>query len=308
MNVPLRPVAGGRLFIRPRRRANGALRTAPMGLVALAVVAAAVVGYLSHVDARPVAGAAVLTAVAQGPALTSARPLKVMTFNIRHAEGLDGRVSTERIAEVIRASGADVVGLQEVDRRLPRSGWQDQVRQIATRLGYDYAFGRNLGAGPVGFGNAILSRYPIAGRENLALPGRLEPRGALVVTIDVGPKSPVTFIDTHLGLSTADRQTQLGAIVEDLRKLIGPVILVGDFNDPPGAPEQAKLTGLLHDSYAGSEKVSGEGTFGVEAGKPGERIDFVWLSPDLKSLSWSAVPSQASDHLPVVVEVAPASR
>ncbi len=270
---------------------------------AIAVVLALVLGYLSFIDSRPVTGAAVAAAVAKGPALTATRPLKVMTFNIRHAEGLDGRVSVERVAEVIRASGADVIGLQEVDRRMPRSGWLDQVQQIAARLGYDYAFGPNLGAGPIGYGNAVLSRYPIAGRTCLSLPATLEPRGALGVTIQLSPQSRLTFINTHLGLSTEDRRAQVGAIADYVRGTSGPVILVGDFNAGPGAPEQAEISRLLTDSFGSAPVRSGEGTFGVGADRPGERIDYVWLSPDLNALAWSTRSSKASDHLPVVVEV-----
>lgn len=305
MNTPWRPVAGGRLYVRPSRQAKNIWRPIIAGLAALAVIAAGAIGYLSYVDSRPAAGRLVASAVAAGPALTASRPLKVMTFNIRHAEGLDGRVSIERVAEVIRASGADVVGLQEADRRIPRSGFTDEVRQIADRLGYDYAFGRNLGVGPVGYGNAVLSRYPIVSRRNQPLPGQLEPRGALFVTIDVAPDTPLTFVDTHLGLSTADRQAQLASIVGSLGPLKTPVILVGDFNAEPGAPEQAQLSPLLKDSRQTADHVSGDGTFGVSAGKPGEVIDYVWLSPDLKALSWTALPGQASDHQPVVVDVVP---
>ncbi|MHB8947290.1 MAG: endonuclease/exonuclease/phosphatase family protein, partial [Bacillota bacterium] len=97
----------------------------------------------------------------------------------------------------------------------------------------------------------------------------------------------------------------LKAIVGSLRQAKTPVILVGDFNAPPGAPEQAQVSALLKDSRDASDKVSGDGTFGMGAGQPGERIDFIWLSTGLKALSWTAIPSQASDHLPVVVEVAP---
>ncbi|HEY3316108.1 MAG TPA: endonuclease/exonuclease/phosphatase family protein [Bacillota bacterium] len=294
------PPAGRHRPVRLTRAIFGSLGTAIL-------VVALVVSHWSYLDARPVAGALVAEAADAGPALTPARPLKVMTFNIRHAQGDDGRVSVERIAEILRASDADVVGLQEVDRRMPRSGWQDQVRQIAARLGYDYAFGRNLGIGPVGFGNAVLSRYPIITRQNLSLPGELEPRGALVITINLDRNHLITFADTHLGLSATDRQGgQVAAIVDDLQKLSGPVILVGDFNDTAGAPEQAQLSGLLKDSYGAAEKRDGEGTFGVAAGRAGERIDFVWLSGDLKPLTWSTVPATASDHLPVVVEVVPA--
>ena len=53
--------------------------------------------------------------------------LRVASFNIHHGVGLDGKLDLDRIAEVVRSTGAEVVGLQEVDRHLSvRSGWIDQ--------------------------------------------------------------------------------------------------------------------------------------------------------------------------------------
>ena len=48
--------------------------------------------------------------------------LRVMTYNIHHAEGLDGKVDLERIANVIRQSNADVIALQEVDKNTGQIG------------------------------------------------------------------------------------------------------------------------------------------------------------------------------------------
>lgn len=70
------------------------------------------------------------TGIAQASAAEGrgSRVLDVMTFNIHHAQGTDGVLDVRRIAEVVRTSGADVVGLQEVDSHYSgRSDWADQA-------------------------------------------------------------------------------------------------------------------------------------------------------------------------------------
>jgi endonuclease/exonuclease/phosphatase family metal-dependent hydrolase len=82
-----------------------------------------------------------LTAYAKVEATT----LKTLTFNIHHGAGVDGKLDLERVARTIEASGASVVGLQEVDRYFDaRSNWVDQPAWLAARLKMDYVFAANL--------------------------------------------------------------------------------------------------------------------------------------------------------------------
>ena len=81
-----------------------------------------------------VCGAGMMACQSTSPDLAPAT-LRVMTWNIRHGEGLDGRVDLERIAAVIRASGADLVGLQEVDRGVRRTGGVDMPAELARLTG-----------------------------------------------------------------------------------------------------------------------------------------------------------------------------
>src|SRR3954470_22759943 len=75
----------------------------------------------------------------------AARPLTVMSFNIHHAEGTDGVLDLSRIAQVIKNNGADVVGLQEVDRHYSdRSDLADQPAELAAMLGYHVVYGANI--------------------------------------------------------------------------------------------------------------------------------------------------------------------
>jgi len=226
-------------------------------------------------------------------------PLKVMTYNIHHCKGMGGEISIERIADVIRRSGADIVGLQEVDRYFFRSNFQHQVKQIASKLGYNFAFGANLGIAPFGFGNAVVSRYPIISDRNIALPGKLEPRGALKATVRLKTGFDLAFITTHLGLSTSDREQQVNAIIDSLKGMYKGVIIAGDFNARIESLEFSKLHEFFNDSYQQVSPKNEGSTFGKH------RIDFIWLSPDLKAISYSTMSSDASDHLPVIVEVRP---
>src|SRR5215469_11464837 len=131
----------------------------------------------------------------------------VMSFNIHHGQGTDGVVDLERIARVIRASGADIAGLQEVDRNFAeRSNWTDQAAELAGLLDWHVAYGANIDLSPpapsrprIQFGNAVLSRYPIARWENTLLfrsPGE-EQRGLLHAEVDV-PGLPLHVYVTHL--------------------------------------------------------------------------------------------------------------
>lgn len=68
--------------------------------------------------------------------------LRVMTFNIRHGKGLDGRVNLKRIIDDIRYGDPDIVALQEVDRFHIRSRFTDQVNALKKALNMDAFFSR----------------------------------------------------------------------------------------------------------------------------------------------------------------------
>jgi len=239
-----------------------------------------------------------IPARATGHGIRPGISLKVMTYNIRHCEGLDGKISVERIFDVIHRSNADIIGLQEVDRYSIRTDFQDQIRQIASKLGYDYAFGTTLGVSPFGYGNGVLSRYPIVSSQNLSLPSRLEQRGALKTIIKLDNGFNLTFINTHLGLSKSDRKNQIKALIKSLDGVSKGSILVGDFNTTSEASEFAELNELFDDSYKRADHRDGDKTLGNKY-----RVDFVWCPPDFKPTSWATIPSDASDHLPVVVDL-----
>lgn len=228
--------------------------------------------------------------------------MRVITFNIHHAEGDDKKVDLDRIARVVLSVQPDVVCLQEVDRNLPRTAHQDFPAVLAEKLGMRAIFDANYRFEGGEYGNAVFTKLEVTASKNHPLPGPagIEPRGCLQVDLKVGEKI-LTVLNTHLGLKAPERAEQVAEILRFLPN--GNVFLAGDLNEiPEGAPVKT-LTGPLSDSFlqpAGApEKTPVYTVFN-------RRIDYVLTSPGIRVLSSRIVndpeAAAASDHLPYVVE------
>jgi len=233
--------------------------------------------------------------------------LRVMTYNIHHAEGLDGKVDLERIANVIRQSNADIVALQEVDKNTRRTGGIDMPADLARRTGMNIVFGANLDNYQGGqYGTAILSRFPIESHENHLLKQTREgeQRGVLQAVLAVN-QGQLLFICTHLD-HTGDPAERLFSETQfaDLfaRHTGLPALLCGDFNDTPASELHKRLSKKWTDAWSIAGKSNG---FTMGSANPTRRIDYIWLSSKKNfRVRWVDVPrSEASDHLPLVAEI-----
>ena len=167
--------------------------------------------------------------------------LRVMTYNIHRAIGLDRRFRLDRVAEIIRHHSPDVALLQEVDAGAPRSRSLDLADELARRLEYPYrAVGHNVALRKGRYGNATLSRFPILRERNIDLTiDTRKRRGCQHTTIEVQrPGANVHHLEVfnlHLGLSAQERARQTGELVrsKEFRELDehAPCIVGGDFND-----------------------------------------------------------------------------
>jgi endonuclease/exonuclease/phosphatase family metal-dependent hydrolase len=238
-----------------------------------------------------------------GPAAAQDRPLVVLSFNIHHAAGLDGVVDLDRLAAEIRRTGADVVGLQEVDRHYgERSGWADQPAELASRLGMHVVYGANVDLEPPAagaprrqYGTAILSRHPIVEWHNTLLPKgdpAEEQRGLLAAVLDVRGVR-VRAVTTHLQHDDADsRIAQAAVVAAAVRASREPVVLTGDLNATADKPEVEALTAVLRDSHH-----CGNGfTYPAEA--PAVRIDYVLA--DGRASDNRVLATESSDHRAVL--------
>src|SRR5687768_1108679 len=111
--------------------------------------------------------------------------MRVMTYNIHHGEGTDGKIDLERIAKLITDNKVDLVALQEVDRNTQRTGRRDMPAELAKLTNMRVTFGANIPLEGGEYGNAILSRHPFDLVMNYHLPKVVpgEQRGMLEVVV-----------------------------------------------------------------------------------------------------------------------------
>lgn len=220
-----------------------------------------------------------------------------MTYNIRGTKGMDNQHSPERIAEVIRESGAQIVCLQEVHQRMAHSKFVDQPKVLSRSLGMKTAFGINLRIGIGNYGNAVLTTFDIVGSKNHSLTSKGEPRGTLEVSL-MTPEGPLTVFCSHFGLDREERATQAQELAALVNAAPSPKIVCGDFNETSpakGVSTLLELTDLI-DAYA-------EGPPTFDAANPTDRIDFIFHDPSVVVDSIRLVDTQASDHLPIVADL-----
>ena len=233
--------------------------------------------------------------------------LRVMTYNIHHAEGLDGRVDLQRIANVIRQSNADIIALQEVDKNTERTGGIDMPAELAGLTGMNVAFGANLDNYQGGqYGTAILSRFPIESHENhhLKQVRKGEQRGVLMAVLKV-TQGQLLFTCTHLD-HNKDQAERLYSEAQFADIFAGhdglPTVFCGDFNDTPDSELYKQLSKKWTDTWNIAGKSNG---YTMSSANPTRRIDYIWLSGKKNfRVRWMDVPkTKASDHLPVVAEI-----
>jgi len=228
------------------------------------------------------------------PARDDPRLLRVASYNIRKCIGLDRRRAPERTLDVISSLHADVVALQEADRRLGRRPAAIPRRLIDAHAHLEAV---DLAANEVSLGwhgNAILVREGINVTEvaRLDLPF-FEPRGAALAEIEWRGR-PVRIVATHLGLMRRHRRRQLVDLAEQLgRRENMPTVILGDFNE--WSPRQ----GL--EALADYAVVAPGHTY--HASRPVAALDRLALSRDIrlvhKGVQRLSGARRASDHLPI---------
>src|SRR5262245_54831722 len=136
--------------------------------------------------------------------------MRLLSYNIHKGfGGHDWRYRLDRVIEVIRAEEADVICLQEVDRNVKRTQFDDQPAILADRLGASWMlYQLNVPHRDGGYGNLLLSRWPFAAQHHVSLRlARRKPRGAQLVVVQT-PQGPVHVVNWHLGLSERERHYQ----------------------------------------------------------------------------------------------------
>ncbi len=210
----------------------------------------------------------------RGSTSPTADTVRLLSYNIHHAEGMDEITDLRRIADFIEALDPDLVTLQEVDSVTERTGGVNQAAVLAELTGMSYAFGRFMPYQGGAYGMAVLSRWPIEESMNWRLTDGEEPRTALGVRVRT-PHSDqeLLLVGIHFYRTEEERLAQATDLEAFLEGETVPVILAGDFNSTPGSPVMERLGANW------SVLTKGEDRFTFSSFSPFEEIDFVLLRP-----------------------------
>ena len=236
---------------------------------------------------------------------TPGKTIRVMTYNIHVGVGMDKKLDLPRIAEVINKQHADLVGLQEVDRGVERTGRIDEIAELAKLTKMDYAFAFNLKYQGGQYGVAILSRFPIRATDHHLYKNlrEAERRGFIRAEVLIGGRV-VNFVTTHLDYQYEDgRVYEAEQLLSGLEDVKGPLIVVGDFNDIPAGGAYKLMSGKFADAWMESH-AAGEG-LSYPADKPAKRIDYILprIDDSIKAKRAWIPETLASDHVPVVADL-----
>lgn len=243
--------------------------------------------------------------------------LRVMSYNIHRAIGVDRRFRPERIVEIVAHHDPDIALLQEVDDGAPRSRELDLARALADSLGYPhFAVGHNVDLRKGRWGNATLSRHPIVSERNIDLsvsPRKRRGCQHTSIRLECSPGPPVELevFNLHLGLSAQERAWQVGLLVRSEEFCAGdqshPFLVGGDFNDWRSllVPTFTEILGFTCCTQRAGGSTSGILSF--PAFSPSGALDRVYCRGPIRCVGGRAcrlrLSRVASDHLPIIVDL-----
>ena len=242
--------------------------------------------------------------------------LRVLSYNIHRAIGVDRRFRPERVVSIISNHNPDVVMLQEVDEGAPRSRELDLGRELARELGFQhYAIGHNVRLRKGRYGNATLSRWPIKRERNIDLTvGFMRRRGCQHTRIAMKTPGGLTrrleVFNLHLGLSARERERQVSLLVrskEFAALPFGvPTLVAGDTNDWRSLLRPLFVDLLGFRSATGGNEEGERATSTFPSFFPQGALDRVYYRGPLRLVGARrcrlAMSRVASDHLPVIVD------
>jgi endonuclease/exonuclease/phosphatase family metal-dependent hydrolase len=233
--------------------------------------------------------------------------MKLLSYNIHKGiGGRDRRYRIERIIEVIELENPDLICLQEVDRHVARSRYHDQAAVLAEATlfaGHMYQLNVKLRSG--GYGNLLLTRWPIAEKHQISLRRTWrKPRGAQLAVIHT-PEGMLHLVNWHLGLAERERHWQVRHLLEHelfRRAAHLPTIIAGDFNDWRNTLARGPFG--AHGFHHATAPPSRFRSF--PAYMPVASLDKLFHRGDVHirhaRLVHSRLTRSASDHLPLVVD------
>lgn len=233
--------------------------------------------------------------------------MKVMSFNIQHAKNfITGKIDIPLMAKTIKDLDADVCVMQEVYGKGEGKLFTGQAQQIAELLGFYHYFAPAIdikGSGP--YGNAIVSRYPITFSETVKVPsapriykGYYEDR-CLLKAIVKAPEGDICILGCHFGLMPNEAELCAKVVCDNIPTDL-PTVFMGDLNLTPDSELLDPVRSRLIDT---DTFYKGESNLTFPSDKPEIKIDYIFVSENIKVEDVQIPRLIAADHLPVTAVI-----
>ncbi|TNF43093.1 MAG: endonuclease, partial [Bacteroidetes bacterium] len=222
--------------------------------------------------------------------------VRLLSYNIHHGRGMDNKMDIERIGKLIVDINPGVVGLQEVDSVVGRSGNIDILKLLSEQTGMHATFGYSILHDGGKYGNGILTREKPVSVRKITLPGADEARTALLVELD-----RYVVVNTHLSLKNEERTESVRIITDAVSDYNKAVFLMGDLNATP----ESEPIELLKRNW---QILSNPEIKTFPSGEPTVTLDYI-LGYKGKGETYAKYNAQvidektASDHRPLFVDI-----
>ena len=222
--------------------------------------------------------------------------LKLMSYNIKNANGMDNVCNFQRIANVINNTSPDVVAIQEVDSMTNRSGQKYVLGEIAERTQMHGYFAPAIDYDGGKYGIGLLTKQVPLRLQSLPLPGREEAR-----TLILAEFTDYIYCCTHMSLTEEDRMKSLELVKAFTSSSTKPLFLAGDMNAEPES-------GFIKELQKDFQILSNPKQHTFPAPDPKETIDYIaTLKQNAKGFAVISAKvinePMASDHRPILVEL-----
>ncbi len=230
--------------------------------------------------------------------------MKIMSFNTQHCLNyLEQKIDYEIMADAIRKCDADIVGLNEMRNEGADPEYENQVKILSELTGMKYYYFAEaikfLGFKP--YGNGFLSKIPIETVETIIIPdpevqkydGYYETRSLLKAKLENG----LTVLVTHFGLNPDEHENAVKTILDNIKD--EKCILMGDFNVRP----ENDILAPIRERMTDAADFFGKELFSFPSDNPNRKIDYIFVSKDLKVNSADIPAIVAADHRPHTAEI-----
>ncbi len=232
--------------------------------------------------------------------------IKVTSYNIFHCADYYNyeTIDYDAFIKTIDSFSSAVVGMNEVHGEGPDDEYDEQAEILGKGIGCNYYFSKATeidGNNP--FGNAMLSRLPVKEVSTIPIPdpepksydGYYETRAVLRMVTDTTPE--ITFLITHFGLNPDEQENAVKTVLANLPK--ERCVFMGDLNVMPDNEVLNPIKEVLKDTAVEVNNIP----LTFPSCEPNRKIDYIFVTPDIKVNSFFTEDIVLSDHLAVSAEI-----